>query len=31
MRTDEMVRAHLKIDQSVLKDVPKRKSPVAPV
>jgi oxalate decarboxylase len=31
LRTYEMVRAHLKIDQSVLKDIPKRKSPVVPV
>jgi oxalate decarboxylase/phosphoglucose isomerase-like protein (cupin superfamily) len=31
LRTYEMVQAHLKIDQSVLKDVPKRNSPVVPV
>jgi oxalate decarboxylase/phosphoglucose isomerase-like protein (cupin superfamily) len=31
LRTYEMVQAHLKIDQSVLKDIPKRKSPVVPV
>jgi oxalate decarboxylase/phosphoglucose isomerase-like protein (cupin superfamily) len=30
LRTDEMVRAHLKIDQT-LKDIPKRKSVVVPV
>jgi hypothetical protein len=26
-----MVQAHLKIDQSALKDIPKRNSPVVPV
>ena len=31
LRTYEMVRAHPKIDQSVLKGIPKRKSPVVPV
>jgi oxalate decarboxylase len=27
----EMVRAHLKIDQSILKNIPTRKTPVVPV